>query len=153
MLFWWACPLVNLRLEQSHNCVSGRILRLWMHIASPVTYLWLQSQMTSLICDSSRISVTPVTNVHLQSQHVILVTCWPFVLEIAPLSIINDVIACQSSTGFAYTDHCALMHWHIDRSSHLPVCTDCWGFQEQATLSPLEVGCKGNCWRLHRHGR
>ena len=73
-MIWYICyfdehvPLVNLRLEQLHNCNPSYNLQSHLQLAAPVTHLWLQSQITSPICNFSHTSVTPVTLIYLQSQ-------------------------------------------------------------------------------------
>jgi hypothetical protein len=93
--------------------------RLWLRICDFSQKWCINMQFQPHECVSGCISVTPVTFVRLQSQHVILVTCWPFVLEIAPLSITYDVIACQSSTILGGKDHpqqgfLGVMFFHLD---------------------------------------
>jgi hypothetical protein len=135
MLFWWACSLVNLRLEQSHNCVSGRVLCLQSHVcdsshkwhhqyATPVAYacLWLHK------CDSSHISASPVTTC--DPGHM-----WPFVLEITPPSITYDVIAWQSSTNTSPLTN-----------NHLTLCQTQWK-KQQGQLSLEGIGKNCCIWR------
>jgi hypothetical protein len=106
MLFWWACPLVDLRLEQSHNCVSGRILRLrsricdsshkWHHqYATPAAYMCLWSHK----CDSSYKCASSVTTC--DPGHMLTLCAWDCTFEhhlwCHSMSIFNNNV-CLSHT-------------------------------------------------------
>jgi hypothetical protein len=118
MLFWWACPLVNLRLEQSHNCVSGRILRL-----------------QSRICDSSHKCASSVTTC--DPGHMLTLCAWDCTFE--------HHLWCHSMPIFnmAASDPCEIP-WH--NSFWLPRCsglTTAWGyFLWQGQIMPWPTLCQ-----------